>query len=123
MASVTVTGDVVDVRFTAAERFWIRRAGLTVPVAAVRQVSLVPRPLRLAHGARRGITVSGFLKIGVWGLFGGRRQIVAARRGEPGLHLVLDRSAVGGEFDEMVLSGPAAAGAADAITRAMVART
>ena len=123
MAAVTVTGDVVDVRFTAGERFWIRRARLAIPVAAVRHASLVAQPLRRAHGARRGITVSGLIKVGVWGLFGGPRQLVAARRGEPGLHLVLDRAATGGEFDEVILSGAAAARAADAITRAMAART
>jgi hypothetical protein len=35
------------------------------------------------------------------------------------LHLLLDRSAAGADFDEVVLSGPAAPGVAEAITRAM----
>ena len=122
MASVTVTDDFVDVRFTGWERLWTGRERLTIPVAGVRHASVVAEPLRLARGGRRGIVVSGFLKIGVWGLFGGPRQLVAARRGEPGLHLVLNRSAAGGEFDEVVLSDPAGAGIADAIARAMAAR-
>lgn len=113
MATVTVVGDRVEVRFTGWERLWTGRRQLTVPLGAVRQADLVDEPLRLARGARRGITVSGLLKIGVWGLFGGTRQLVAARSGEPGLHLVLDRAAGGGEFDEIVVSGP---GMADAIT-------
>ncbi len=121
MAMITVT-DVIDIRFTAWERFFIRRERLAIPVAAVRHASLVAEPLRLARGGRRGIAVSGFLKVGVWGLFGGPRQLVAARRGEPGVHLVLDRPAAGGEFDEIVLSDPAAAGIADAISRALAAR-
>ncbi|MEQ4304681.1 hypothetical protein ABNF97_25430 [Plantactinospora sp. B6F1] len=122
MASVAVTDDFVDVRFIGWERLWIGRERLAIPVAGVRHASVVAEPLRLAHGARRGIVVSGFLKIGVWGLFGGPRQLVAARRGEPGLHLVLDRSAVGGEFDEIVLSDPDAPRIADAVTGAMAAR-
>ncbi|GAA3222391.1 hypothetical protein ACFO1B_42925 [Dactylosporangium siamense] len=122
MAAITVTGDLIDVRFSAWERLWIGRGRQAIPVAGVRHVSLVAEPLRLAHGGRRGIVVSGFLKIGIWGLFGGPRQLVAARRGEPGLHLVLDPPAAGGEFDEAVLSDPAATGIVDAISRAMAAR-
>nr|WP_258545250.1 hypothetical protein [Micromonospora provocatoris] len=66
--------------------------------------------------------MSGFAKIGVWGIFGGPRQLVAARRGQPGLHLVLDRAAAGGEFDEVVVSDPAAAGLAETIGRATRSR-
>lgn len=122
MASVTVNDNFVDIRFTGWERLWTGRDRLAIPIAGLRHASLVAEPLRLAHGGRRGIVVSGFLKIGVWGLFGGPRQLVAARRGEPGLHIVLDRSATGGQFDEVVLSDPAGPGIADAITRAMAAR-
>ncbi|WP_430782468.1 hypothetical protein [Actinoplanes sp. G11-F43] len=104
MATITRTDDVVDIRFTGWERFWTGRDHLTVPAAGVRRMSEVAEPLRLARGARRGIAVSGFLKIGVWGLFGGPRQLVAARRGEPGVHLILDRTVTGGEFDEIVIS-------------------
>ncbi|MGC4894528.1 hypothetical protein [Micromonospora sp. DT31] len=43
---------------------------------------------------------------------------MAARRGQPGLHLVLDRSAAGGEFDEVVVSDPAAAHLTEVIGRA-----
>ena len=123
MASVTVTDNVVDVRFTAWERFFIGRERLAIPVTAVRHASLVAEPLRLASGTRRGIAVSGLLKIGVWGLFRGPRQLVAVRRGEPGLHLVLDRAAAGGHFDELVLSDPAAAGIVAAITHVPAAGT
>ncbi|MFG3420878.1 hypothetical protein ACIBTZ_21645 [Micromonospora sp. NPDC049460] len=118
MASVTVAVELVDIRFTGWERLWIGRERLTVPVTAVRSVAIVADPLRLARGARRGMVVSGFVKIGVWGLFAGPRQLVAARRGELGLHIVLDRAAAGGQFDEVVLSDPAAPDIADAIGRA-----
>ncbi|MFG2043670.1 hypothetical protein [Dactylosporangium sp. NPDC048998] len=123
MASVTLIEDSIDIRFTRWERLWVGRERLAVPLAAVRQVACVDDPLRLARGARSGYVVSGFVKIGVWGVFGGPRQLVAARRGERGLHLVLDRAAAGGEFDEVVLSGAAAPGIADTIGRAMAARS
>ncbi|WP_406079243.1 hypothetical protein [Micromonospora sp. NBC_00858] len=121
MASVMVTGDVIDIGFTSWERLWIGQERLVLPVAVVRQAASVDDPLRLARGGRRGLAVSGVVKIGVWGLFGGPRQLVAARRGERGLHLILDRTA-GGAFDEVVLSSPAAPHLADAIGRALAAR-
>ncbi|MGW0436656.1 hypothetical protein ACWDV4_29420 [Micromonospora sp. NPDC003197] len=122
MASVTVTGDLIDIRFTNWERMWIGRERLALPITVVRQAATVDSPLHLARGARRGYVVSGFVKIGIWGLFGGPRQLVAARRGEPGLHLVLDRAAAGGEFDEVVLSIPAAPHIVEAIGQARAAQ-
>ncbi|MET7821874.1 hypothetical protein [Micromonospora zamorensis] len=122
MASVMVTKDVIDIRFTGWERVWTGRDQLALPLTAVRRVDLEEHPLRLARGARRGYAVSGFAKIGVWGVFGGPRQLVAARRAEPGVHLVLDRSAGGAEFDEVVLSSPAAPGLVATIKSALAAR-
>ncbi|MEV0731930.1 hypothetical protein [Polymorphospora sp. NPDC050346] len=122
MASVTVIGDVIDIRFTGWERLWIGRERLALRLTAVRHATPVDNPLRLARGARRGYVVSGFAKVGVWGLFGGPRQLVAAHRGEPGLHLVLDRATAGGEFDEVILSTPAAPALAETIGRALAAR-
>lgn len=122
MASVTLTGNTIDIEFSRWERLWTGRERFTVPVAAVRYAEWIDEPLRVARGARRGYAVSGFAKIGVWGLFGGPRQLVAARRREPGLHLVLDRVAAGGEFDEIVLSSPAAPDLAAAISRARAIR-
>ncbi|MCZ7436011.1 hypothetical protein O7598_06375 [Micromonospora sp. WMMC241] len=121
MATVTVTGDLIDIRFSGWERLWTGRERFALPTGAVRYAAGVHDPLRLARGARRGYAVSGFAKIGIWGLFGGPRQLVAARRGEPGLHLVLDRAAAGGEFDEVVLSTPAGPALAEAIGRATAA--
>lgn len=118
MACVALTDDLIDIRFTGWERFWIGRERVAVPLAAVRAVSCVDDPLRLARGTRRGAAGNGFVKTGVWGLVRGPRQLVAARRGEPGLHLVLDRAAAGGEFDEIVLSDPAAPRLADVIRSA-----
>ncbi|MFU8875396.1 hypothetical protein [Micromonospora sp. SL4-19] len=119
MAVVAVTGEQLDIRFSSGERIWLRRDQLTVPLSAVRQAACVDQPLRLARGARSGFVVSGFIKIGVWGVFGGPRQLVSARRGEPGLHLVLERSTANLEYDEIVLSDPAAPQLVEAIRHAM----
>jgi hypothetical protein len=121
MASITVTGELVNIWFTGWERLWTGRKRAAIPVGAVRHTALVTDPLRLARGGRNGIVVSGLLKIGIWGVFRGPRQLVAARHGEPGLHLVLDRAAAGGQFDEVVLSHPDAAVIADAIRRVTAA--
>ncbi|MEU5941003.1 hypothetical protein ABZ807_17830 [Micromonospora sp. NPDC047548] len=107
MATTTLTHDRVHIRFTSGERLWTRRERLSVPLTAVREASHAPEPLRLPRGARSGIAISGFLKIGTWGIFGGPRQLVSARRGQPGLHLLVDRAAAAG-YDEIVLSDPAA---------------
>ncbi|MFD2762876.1 hypothetical protein [Micromonospora eburnea] len=122
MAVVAVTGEQLDIRFSSGERIWLRRDQLTVPLSAVRQASCVDQPLRLARGARSGLVVSGFIKIGVWGVFARPRQLVSARRGEPGLHLLLDRSTGHVEYDEIVLSAPAAPRLVEAIQHATAGR-
>lgn len=118
MASIIVTGATIDIRFAWWERLWLGRGRLTVPVAAIRQAARVDRPLRLARGARSGLVVSGLIKIGVWGLFGCPRQLVAVRRGRPALHLVLDREAAGDDFDEILISDPAAQRLVESLNRA-----
>ena len=104
MALLQLSGHDVTVTFGARERGWVKRSSLTVPLTAVRRVTQIDQPLRAAHGARNGLQVSGFAKIGIWGVFSGPRQLVAAYRGRPGLRIELDRAASGGEFDELVLS-------------------
>ncbi|MFC4561096.1 hypothetical protein ACFO4E_04415 [Nocardiopsis mangrovi] len=104
MALMKVSDTELAIEFSGGERTWTRRASLTVPLSAVRRAARVGDPLRAARGARKGLHVSGVAKVGVWGLFRGPRQLVAAYRGQPGLHIELDRAAAGGEFDELVLS-------------------
>ncbi|WP_239312196.1 ABC transporter ATP-binding protein [Plantactinospora mayteni] len=112
-----ISSDTVAFEFEGLERLWLGRQALTVPLRSIRRVAYVERPLRLASGARRGLVVSGVAKIGVWGVFGGPRQLVYARRGLPGLHLRLDRSMVDGAFDEVVFATPDAARLAAAVER------
>ncbi|WP_030888650.1 hypothetical protein [Streptomyces sp. NRRL F-5053] len=120
MAVVKVTKDRLTVEFSGRESMWARMDSVTVPLAAVREVRCVDRPLREARGARKGYQ-SAFTKIGVWGVFTGPRQLVSARRGEPGLHIRLDKAAAGGgagkcgEFDEIIVSVADPAGLAEQI--------
>ncbi|MEU5988148.1 hypothetical protein ABZ806_04130 [Spirillospora sp. NPDC047418] len=123
MAEVTITGNSVDIEFDAWERLWTRRARVAVPLAAITRAARVDAPLRAARGSRRGLAVSGFAKIGVWGLVRGPRLLVSARRARPGLRLTLDRAISGDEFDGIVLSHPDAARLADRIRAAAGART
>ncbi|MET8340138.1 immune inhibitor A domain-containing protein [Streptosporangium canum] len=51
---------------------------------AVRQAVVTDQPLRIPRGARKGLTVSGHTKIGIWGIYGGPRQLVSANRNLPG---------------------------------------
>lgn len=104
MATLKLSGTTVTVEFGTWERTLVKRSSLTVPLAAVRRVTPTGNPLREAHGARNGLQVSGFAKVGVWGVFTGPRQLVAAYRGQPGLRIELDRAASGEQFDELVLS-------------------
>lgn len=103
MALMNISDTGLTIEFSGRERTWTRRGSLTVPLAAVRRVTVVDNPLRAAHGTRKGLHAPGIAKIGVWGLVVGPRQLVAAYRGRPGLRVELDRAA-GGDFDELVLS-------------------
>ncbi len=115
MATVMITSGSITIEFGAWERIFTGRARHTIPLPAVRQAVVTDQPLRIPHGARKGLTVSGHTKIGVWGIYGGPRQLVSANRNLPGVHLLLDRASSGGEFDEVVLSIPDAARFVEAI--------
>jgi hypothetical protein len=51
-----------------------------------------------------GLLVSGVVKVGIWGLGTGIRQLVSVRRRVPGLRITLDRTVSGGRFDELLIS-------------------
>ncbi|GAA4527576.1 hypothetical protein [Amycolatopsis samaneae] len=116
MAVVEVVGDELRVGFSRWERLAARRAGLVVPLAAVRAVECVGDPLARTRGGRVGFLVSGLVKVGVWGLGTGRRQLVSVRRAVPALRVTLDRAAHGGRFDELLISTDDAEGLAAAIS-------
>ncbi|MFI6390046.1 hypothetical protein ACIBHY_10225 [Nonomuraea sp. NPDC050547] len=117
MATVMITDGLITIEFGLWERVFVGRPRHVIPVHAVRQAVVTHQPLRIARGARKGLAVSGHTKIGVWGLFGGPRQLVAAGRDQPAAHLILDRASSGGEFDEVVVSVPDADRLVEAIRR------
>ncbi|MFI6921274.1 hypothetical protein ACIBIZ_15065 [Nonomuraea spiralis] len=120
MATVMVNEGRVTIGLGRWERLLAGRGGYVFPLEAVREVRVAGEPLRVPRGARRGLAVTGHTKIGVWGLYGGPRQLVSVTRDVPAVHLLLDRAAAGGEFDEVVISLPDAARVA-ATLRAVVA--
>ncbi|MEU5868853.1 MULTISPECIES: hypothetical protein [unclassified Nonomuraea] len=115
MATVMVNEGLVTIVFGPWERFLTGHGRYTFPLASVREVRVAGEPLRVPRGARKGLSVAGHVKIGVWGLFGGRRQLVSVTRDTPAVHLLLDRAGAGGEFDEVVVSVPDAGRVAAAV--------
>ncbi|WP_406630309.1 hypothetical protein [Amycolatopsis sp. WGS_07] len=111
MATAEIVGDGLRVRFARWERLAVWREEVTVPLARIRTAEPVGNALARTRGGRIGLLVSGVLKVGVWGLGTGTRQLVSVRRSAPALRIAVD----GGEFGELLLSLPDPAGLADAI--------
>jgi hypothetical protein len=115
MATMKVIDKELHVRFSVWERLAVWRAGLIVPLSAVRTVRCVDEPAGHTRGGRMGILVSGVVKVGIWGLGTGIRQLVSVRRSVPGLRITLDRAVSGGRFDELLISAKDAGRVAEAI--------
>lgn len=118
MASVTVTDSALVVRFSAVEVPFVLRRRATVPLESVREATVLANPLSATKGFRVGTVVAGLVKIGMWGLGTGVRQIVSVRRGVAGLRIIVDRRASGLRFDEVLVSTPDARSLAEEIRRA-----
>jgi hypothetical protein len=104
MATMKVIDKELHLRFSAWERLAVWRAGLVVPLSAVRTVKCIDEPVGHTRGGRMGLLVSGVVKVGIWGLGTGIRQLVSVRRRVPGLRITLDRTVSGGRFDELLIS-------------------
>jgi hypothetical protein len=122
MATMEVVGHELRVRFSDWERLAVWRAEFAVPLAAVRTVERVDQPVAHARGGRVGFLVSGVVKVGVWGLGTGVRQLVSVRRTVPALRITLDRSADGGRFNELLISVANADQLAELITNRVAGR-
>jgi hypothetical protein len=110
MARIEERSGAVVVRFEGWEPLFTGRRTLAVPFAAIRGVDVVDNALRGTRGARSGLLVTGFRKIGRWGIGVGLRQLVSVRRGEPALRLLMDREVTG--YDEALIGLPDAAAVA-----------
>jgi hypothetical protein len=113
MATMRVIGNELRVEFATWERLMMLRGNLVVPLTAVRGVERVDKALRRTRGGRRGLLVSGVVKVGIWGLGAGVRQLVSVTRGAPALRITLDRTVTG--FDELLISTTDADRVAEAI--------
>lgn len=111
MATAEIVGDGLRVRFSRWERIAVWREEIMVPLARVQAVEQIGNPLARTRGGRIGMLVSGVVKVGIWGLGTGTRQLVSVRRSGPALRIILD----GGEFGELLLSLPDAAELAEAL--------
>jgi hypothetical protein len=115
-----------DVSVTVELAWWERlfaggRAQIVVPVGAIVLAECVDRPTAMSAtpGGRAGLLVTGVLKVGRWGIGAGSRQFVSARRGVPGLRLVLAAGAAAQvRYDELLVSVPDAARLAAALPMA-----
>ena len=107
MASIDIRDDSLVVGYeTGPERWFAPKRGTVIPLEAVRDAEPVDRPLSLTVGARSGMHITGFTKIGTWGLARGRRQLVCAYRDRPGIRIRLDRGVDGVRYDELIVSTP-----------------
>src|SRR6185312_6259534 len=114
-AHVHIDDTAVTVELSWWERPFARGLGrMRVPRAAVREIAAVEHPTRMAATGvlRSGLTVTGVLKVGRWGIGGGTRRWVSVRRAVPALRITLDRERAGLPYDELLVSTPAAVAAA-----------
>jgi hypothetical protein len=115
MATMKVRGSELRVRFAAWERPIVWRAGLDVPLTAIRSVERVEDALGRTRGGRVAFLISGVVKVGRWGLGTGTRQLVSVRRKAPTLRITLDRTVTG--YDELLISTKDADRLAEVIRR------
>ena len=100
MATITTSASMLAVTLTTGEKLAAVHGDVTVPLSAVREVSMEPDALAAVSGLRApGLAIPGLAKIGVWRRHG-RRQFVVARRGMPAVHVRLE----GGRHDELIVS-------------------
>ncbi|WP_169981047.1 hypothetical protein [Microbispora sp. H10836] len=102
MIQVEIREGALTVFFAPWARLFTRTGGVSVPVAAIREVHNLDRPLAAATGLHSGLLVSGFAKVGTWTSMTGVKRLVAARRGVAGLRIVLNGRLSG--YDELILS-------------------
>ena len=111
MATIDLTPDQVRIRLTPAEKLWALRGDLTVPRAAIREVTVVPDGLHATHGMRApGLGVPGRRKVGTWRGHAGR-EFVSVRAGEPAVRITL----TGQRYDALLIGAPDAATLATAV--------
>ena len=93
MAHIDVDGTSVTVRLQGLERLWAMRTKVTADRAAVRRATTTLDLLSEVRGVRApGLALPGRIKVGTWRSRQGK-DLVVARRGQPGVVLELDGTA------------------------------
>ncbi|KAA1418165.1 hypothetical protein FE697_020215 [Mumia zhuanghuii] len=100
----------IHVTFPGWERLVAGKSAFNAPPQTIQQATAEPGWTSQMLGARSGLAVSGYLKIGTFRHPSGLRRLVAMRRGVPLLRVAVDRRLTG--FDELLISTP------DAVTLA-----
>ncbi|MEU0479034.1 hypothetical protein ABZ260_07600 [Streptosporangium sp. NPDC006013] len=101
MIQVRIHDGTLSVHFPPWTRPFVRAGQVDVPLAAIADVHHLDQPLAAAKGLRSGLVVSGYTKVGTWTSFSGVKRLVAARRGVPGVRIVLKHRVAG--VDELIL--------------------
>lgn len=113
MAQVSVTSDHLTVTLSRREKVGGLLRDLTVPIAEVREVEVVPDALAAVRGLRApGLGIPGVRKIGTWRGRHGKTYVSASRR-EPGLVITLADA----RYDRVVVGTPQARHLADRLHR------
>ncbi|MFK4084983.1 hypothetical protein ACI2LF_12785 [Kribbella sp. NPDC020789] len=97
--------------FSRWEALWLRRSQLEVPLTSIERIEVLPGWTSEVLGLRNGLVVSGYLKIATFLHPSGMRRLVTMRQGAPILRIGLR----GHEFDELLISTPAADQVADGL--------
>ena len=115
MAMLRVSDNELRVELTTREKVAGLHGDISVPIAAVRDVSVEDDALATVRGLRApGLAIPGRTKIGTWRRRGSRAFVVA-RRGVPAVRVALE----GAGPDELILSTRDAEAVAGAVrTRA-----
>ncbi|MEW1955894.1 hypothetical protein [Terrabacter sp. NPDC080008] len=89
MSAVHLTSSQLTVELTRAEKVAGLHGDITIPLAAIRAVDVVPDALAAAHGLRApGLALPGVRKVGTWRTRNGSEFVVAGR-GQRGVRLTL----------------------------------
>ncbi len=104
MATVTITSDTLQVRFTTAEKVLGLVRDRELPLSSVASVNVEANGLATVRGVRApGLGIPGRVLIGTWR--GRGRTLVCVRRGEPAL--VVELSGEG--YERLVIGAENAA--------------
>ncbi|MEE2030903.1 hypothetical protein [Rhodococcus chondri] len=120
MAEPTYDEATLHLSFSWWETLLVGRSALAVPLSSITSVEVLPGWSYEILGIRFGLTVSGYLKVGIFLHPRGTKRLVAMRRGQPVLRVGLRRGKTAEKFDELLISAPNAYGVAEALRLAGV---